>query len=423
MKKKIMLISTLLFLTLISCNTTPILSENSISIPIKGNTYVTSGFNDANVTHKGIQNWSGTQATLSSWFKTSNTGLLNLFLNSELPKEPTTLNIIIDNQDFIITLNKDTQMPIFVGKIDVDTPKYIRIDMHATTSNGDNPKIIEWLVDGEATMGKMTIVRDFEPYWGMRGPSVHMSYTLPDQDVEFFYNEITVPEGEDKIGSYFMTNGFGEGYCGIQVNSDTERRILFSVWSPFVTDDPKSIPEDERIIMLEKGENVTVGEFGNEGSGGQSYRVYNWKANQTYKLMTRVRPNGDNSTTYTAWFFNPEVKEWEIIASFKRPKTDTWYKRPHSFLENFIPSQGYLGRSVQFSNQWACTSKGKWIELTEGKFTYDATAAAGVRMDYAGGIKNNSFYLQNGGFFNTPTEYATMFKREPTGVEPTGVFN
>ena len=30
-----------------------------------------------------------------------------------------------------------------------------------------------------------------------------------------------------------MANGFGEGYFGIQVNGPNERRVLFSVWSPF----------------------------------------------------------------------------------------------------------------------------------------------------------------------------------------------
>ena len=97
-------------------------------------------------------------------------------------------------------------------------------------------------------------------------------------NAEWFYNEITVPAGNDVIGSYFMADGFKEGYFGMQVNSPTERHILFSVWSPFQTDDPASIPEDKKIILLKKGANVHAGEFGNEGSGGQSYLNYNWKA-------------------------------------------------------------------------------------------------------------------------------------------------
>jgi hypothetical protein len=44
-----------------------------------------------------------------------------------------------------------------------------------------------------------------------------------------------------------------------QVNSSTERRILFSVWSPCRTDDPKLIPTDEQIKLVKKGKNVHTG--------------------------------------------------------------------------------------------------------------------------------------------------------------------
>ena len=103
---------------------------------------------------------------------------------------------------------------------------------------------------------------------------------MPDavNEIVYFYNEITIPEGEDVVGSYFMANGFAEGYFGIQVNSSSERRILFSVWSPYKTNNPREIPEDQRIRLLKKGEQVHAGKFGGEGSGGQSYRKYLWKA-------------------------------------------------------------------------------------------------------------------------------------------------
>ena len=67
-----------------------------------------------------------------------------------------------------------------------------------------------------------------------------------------------------------------------------------------------------------------------------------------------------------------------------------------------------------FGNQWAVTSKGKWIPVTQGRFTYDATAAAGVRQDYQGGIDGNCFYLQNCGFFNENTAYRTVFDHSTT---------
>lgn len=46
-------------------------------------------------------------------------------------------------------------------------------------------------------------------YWGRRGPSVHLSYETPDKDIQWSYSEITVPEGEDTIGSIL----YGQWFC------------------------------------------------------------------------------------------------------------------------------------------------------------------------------------------------------------------
>jgi hypothetical protein len=78
--------------------------------------------------------------------------------------------------------------------------------------------------------------------------------------------------------------------------------VLFSVWSPYRTDNPRDIPEDQRIVPLGSGPGVRVGEFGNEGAGGQSYLVYPWKSGATYRFLTQVKPDGQGNTVYTAWF-------------------------------------------------------------------------------------------------------------------------
>ncbi|MDR0499027.1 MAG: DUF3472 domain-containing protein, partial [Holophagales bacterium] len=236
--------------------------------------------------------------------------------------------------------------------------------------------------------------------------------------IEWFYNEVTIQEGQDVIGSYFMANGFSEGYFGMQVNSATERRMLFSVWSPFSTNNPNDIPEDQRIVLLAKGEGVNTGEFGGEGSGGQSYLVYPWKADVTYKFLSRARPMDRNRTMYTAYFFDPEKSQWRLIASFSRPATSTWYKRPHSFLENFVPHQGQFTRRGLYGNQWARTKEGVWVEITKAGFTADDTARQGMRTDYQGGLMAGSFYLQNCGFFNETTQTNTVFERPATGIAP-----
>lgn len=396
------------------------LPENAITVPVAGNTYVTEGTEGAKISNRGeITSWTQSEALLSTWFKVSNPGKLQLFVKTKPVDTSSTLEVSLLGKSFTVEIEKAEEPIFLIGTVTVSAPGYIRVDAKGIKKETpDFPFITEYFISGEAAVEPLHFVRDFEAYWGLRGPSVHLSYDLPDGNVEYFYNEIIVPEGEDKIGSYFMTNGFGEGYCGIQVNSEKERRILFSVWSPFSTDNPSEIPENQRIKTLAQGEGVHIGEFGNEGSGGQSYLIYPWKAGETYKVITRVHPDGKGNTEYYAWFYATEENRWKLIAGFLRPQTDTWYKRAHSFLENFIPSQGYLARKVYFKNQWVCTDKGDWIELTEGVFTNDATARAGVRMDYAGGVEKDVFFLKNGGFFNDYTEYKSSFARRPQGLRP-----
>ncbi len=121
--------------------------------------------------------------------------------------------------------------------------------------------------------------------------------------------------------------------------------------------------------MLKKGKSVYTGEFGNEGAGGQSFLKYNWKAENTYRFLLHAEPSSDNYTTYTAYFFAPELNEWQLIASFKRPQTQTYIKRPHSFLENFIPDSGDKTRMALFTNQWIYTTQNKWEPLNSATFT------------------------------------------------------
>ena len=75
---------------------------------------------------------------------------------------------------------------------------------------------------------------------------------------------------------------------------------------------------------------------------------------------------------------------------------------------------------MKFANQWSCSKDGVWTRLTKGTFTHDATASAGVRSDYQGGVtKGGDFYLKMGGFFNESTKGNTYFKSTEKGEQPT----
>ncbi len=313
-------------------------------------------------------------------------------------------------------LNFDTKEQTFdLGKYTVKQAGYLHVEL--TGVKGDIA-ISTLQISGSAVANGIVYSNDPQYfYWARRGPSCHLAYEMPTKEnVTYFYNEVLVPKGEDVRGSYYMANGFGEGYFGIQVNSETERRILFSVWSPFHTDDPNSIPEDQKITLLKKGNDVKTGEFGNEGSGGQSYLRYNWKADTTYKFLLKGQPDGKGNTDYTAWFLAPESTKWNLVASFKRPKTATYLKRFHSFLENFDPNQGYLTRKVNFNNQWVYD--GQWKKVNAAKLTVDATYRANQRVDATGGTTSTGYFLKMGGFFNEIEQPNTSFQFNNTQNAP-----
>ena len=389
--------------------------SEKLEINLSGNSYVTQQIDGAKITDNGIENWTNPKSIISTYFYLHQPEKLNL---SILAKGDSEIKISYGKKNFKINLHSDQFKTIPVGKIDIKKPGYVKIDFQGVSKKGKTfGEVRQIIVDN--VQGNSNYVKDFSDYWGRRGPSVHLAYTLPEEDIEWFYNEVTVPPEGEIMHSYYMADGFREGYFGMQYNSPTERRILFSVWSPFATENPEEIPDSLKIKLLRKGKDVHIGEFGNEGSGGQSYLRYPWIAGETYKFLMQVRPDDNNNTIYTAYFYSPEEAEWKLIASFLRPQTSTWYKNPYSFLENFNPDQGYLSRKVLFDNQWVRSKEGKWIPLTEATFTHDATAKAQVRLDYIGGkTEDNRYYLKMGGFFDENIPMGSKFYRLPSGEEP-----
>lgn len=390
-------------------------------IPLGGNGYAGKG---ARITDKGLTEWTDNKSITSIYFRTSVPQVLNLALVLRVPEGESQIKINYARQTFEKKVSNSTFDTVSVGKIDVKSAGHVKIDIQGLKkTHSQFAEISDLIITGDKLDQDLVYVTKGSSFhFGRRGPSVHLRYDIPPSiknDVKWFYSEIKVPAKNDIIGSYYMANGFGEGYFGMQVNSPTERRILFSVWSPFVTDDPKSIPDSMKIVMLKNGATVKTGEFGNEGSGGQSYMVYPWKTEQSYAFLLGVNPDFQNKTTeYTAYFKDPEQNKWFLIARFKRPQKATNLTNLYSFLENFATTTGDVTRMGYFQNQWIMDGTGKWHELNSAKFTADATARGKFRKDFAGGVIDNKFFLKNAGFFNQFTSMDQYFKRDASGVKP-----
>lgn len=393
-----------------------------VSIPLAGNSWAASSQNDTSevITSEGITRWKDPQTTIFAYFRTGVQGKIHLAIRARIKSGNFACKCRFNHETKKINITNQSFDTINIGTFNTRKSGYQKI-IFSTVETGVKtfPEISDLLIYEDNPNTQLSFVKsDF--YWGRRGPSVHLNYKVPESvgEVMWFYNETSVPRGNDVEGSYFMANGFGEGYFGIQVNSQVERRILFSVWSPFKTDRPEEIPADEKIILIKKGDKVNAGNFGDEGSGGQSYLIYPWKAGVNYRFLLKAVTTINNSTDFTAYFFAPEAGHWELIATFRRPKTSTGLKNLHSFLENFIPEKGNIQRIGIFSNQWVADQSGHWTELNVARFTADATARKKARLDYAGGTLNRRFYLKNCGFFNETTEINSWFTRPFTQRAP-----
>jgi hypothetical protein len=391
---------------------------NKMIVPIGGNTWTING---GNITNNGLTGWESTTTIVKTYVYLSQSGTLQIYLNMN-PGGKNVVKVAVQGVSKEVTVEGNLEKEFYVGKWEQMNQGYIMIELQGISKTANSFGTVTSLgISGSSINSETAFVKDNIDnyfYWGRRGPSVHLNYTMPTSDINAFYSEIAVPYGNDVVGSYFMANGFAEGYFGIQVNSLTERRILFSVWSPYATDNPASIPPEFKISLLKKGNNVYTGEFGNEGAGGQSYLVYPWKAGTTYRFLLSGQPQSDNSTIYTAYFFAPEENKWMLIASFKRPATNTYLKRLHSFLENFITETGNQTRMAIYGNPWVRDTNGVWTALSSAGFTADQTARKGFRLDYAGGVKGNAFFLKNCGFFFPATTIGTQFNIDKSLIPP-----
>ncbi len=248
--------------------------------------------------------------------------------------------------------------------------------------------------------------------------SVHLRYptdsTVP---VTGFYNEVTA--FDDPVTTYYMACGFSRGYFGMQVNSATERRIIFSVWdaaSGTTAKDRSTVDSANYTPLVAKGDGVVAEVFGNEGTGGHSHLVYPWKTGSTQRFFVTAKPEGD-ATVYSGYWFHPEERAWKLIASFRAAKDGKGLRRLYSFSENFGGSTGHLRRKALYGPQWIQHSDGRWQEVTTAMFTHDATGKAN-RLDRFMGVADDVFFLSHGGFGPGYTESGTAFTRKAGGRTP-----
>lgn len=231
---------------------------------------------------------------------------------------------------------------------------------------------------------------------GIACRSVHLGYPAPTSTA--FYNEVTVEQSAE--GTYFMVCGWDKGYFGMQELANGKKVVLFSVWDPGEQNDPNTVAEDVRVKTLHKDEQVRVGRFGNEGTGGQSFFDYDWKIGETYRFLVTAKA-ADKRTEYAGYFFLPEKREWKHLVTFSTPTGGTLMKGCYSFVEDFRRNRVSTTktRRASFGNGWAKPVDGEWQPLANARFTADANPVTNIDA----GVTNDRFFLSTGGDIENKT--------------------
>jgi hypothetical protein len=182
-----------------------------------------------------------------------------------------------------------------------------------------------------------------------------------------------------------------------QLDSSTNKIVIFSVWDPTRGDDANKVPLEQRVQVLYQDASTKVSRFGGEGTGGKCIWPYVWQTNETCRFVVHAVVDRDR-TSYAGWFFDGHAHEWRHLVTFSTRTSGRHLRGPYSFVEDFRRDGKSVNetRRARFGNGWLRGVDGKWVSLNQATFT--ASSAEWESKDNIdAGIFDNTFYLATGG--------------------------
>ena len=188
------------------------------------------------------------------WGQLTARGSVSASVALQLPKgEHATLRLTVGTEHRDVAVDGDgTESRAPFGAFSVTDTGYVKFAL--STADGAPVPALEvkaLLIDGPASVGAHF---NLDPR--RNAASVHLRYpTDSTVTVTGFYDEVTAVD--DPVTTYYMATGFARGYFGMQVNSPTERRIIFSVWDAANgtnAKDRSTVSPDNFTQLVAKGE-------------------------------------------------------------------------------------------------------------------------------------------------------------------------
>ena len=360
--------------------------------------YLFPNANSARITEEhGVTQWSDRSQSVNWYGRFESNGTLTAKVGVHLPmRVESRLELTVDGQTHQATvsgLGSQATVLADFGRFEIREASYHRFSLKSLNERRTPFGDIESLIlDGPAMENAHFNLKERR-----NAASVHLMYPVPKETkVEAFYCEVTAIE--DPVATFYMACGWHRGYFGMQVNSPTERRIIFSVWdSGGEAIDRDKVDDSNRVKLIDKGLDVFTGDFGHEGTGGHSHLKHQWKTGVKQRFLVTAKAVDETHTNFSGYWFRSEQQVWMLISSWLAPKEGGLIKGPHSFSENFSGANGNLLRKALYGNQWIRDSDGNWIELTNASFSHDPTGKTD-RLDRFMGLQENQFFLSHGGF-------------------------
>lgn len=363
----------------------------------------------------GITDWNNPAQKILWFGEITNAGKLSCSIKLRLPPETETrlrLTVAEQSREAAVKGAGNEVTNIDFRAFDVTTG-YQKFTLESLNRAGKDAGQINALVlDGSPIAGA-----HFNLNPRRNAASVHLAYPTPGfTNIDAFYCEVTAKEAP--LWTYFEACGWHRGYLGMQVNSPTKRCIIFSVWdSGNEKMDRCKVAPENRVTLVAKGNGVETRSFDNEGTGGHSDLIYNWKTDEKQRFLITAKPVDATHTIYSGYWFHPEKKKWMLISSWKAPKDGGYLHGLYSFIENFSGDNGELRRKGFYGNQWFHAADGQWHEEAKATFSCDSTGKSD-RFDRFMGVENGQFSLSTGGFIPGFTKFGTLFNRPATGRLP-----
>ena len=371
--------------------------------------------NGASVRDSGVTKWRNPKEKLSWFGEIRNPGSLSCsIILKKASDSKFRLSLAGQSHEATTTGSQGEVITLSFGSFEIKQAGYQRFELELLSPPGtDAGQIRSLKLEGDAVKDAHF---NLKPH--RNAASVHLVYPVPKgTNAAAFYCEITGID--DPLHTYYMACGWHRGYFGMQVNSPTERQIIFSVWdSGNEGVSRQKVASENRVALMGKGEDVYSGDFGNEGTGGHSHLKFDWKTGELQRFLVTAQPVDGTFTIYSGYYFRPDKKEWMLISSWKAPREGGYLHGLYSFSENFGGENGHIRRKALYGNQWIRTEQGQWIELNTSTFSHDDTGKAD-RLDRFMGVENGQFFLSHGGFVPGFTQYGEKIcASRPTGKAP-----